>query len=106
MNTITAETSQVVYWHKDLPPSDAESIGQHTVEATSSRVHGAIAHRDEHWTRCERDLMEQTHQRMGQEIARLGGRYAHVYKEAIDTRHDDATGEAWLRGRFEYTLYR
>ena len=29
----------------------------------------------------------------------------HVYDESIDTRRDDAAGEAWLRGRFAYTLY-
>jgi hypothetical protein len=106
MNTTGVETSKVVYWHRDLPPLDAESIGQHTVEATSTRVQGAIGHHDEHWTRCENDLMAHTRHRLGEEIARLGGRYAHVYKETIDTRHDEATGEAWLRGRFEYTLYR
>jgi hypothetical protein len=106
MSTTGVGTSKVVYWHRDLPPLDAESIGQHTVEATSTRVQGAIAHRDGHWTRCEKDLMARTRHRLGEEIARLGGRYAHVYKETIDTRHDEATGEAWLRGRFEYTLYR
>jgi hypothetical protein len=26
--------------------------------------------------------------------------------EAIDSRHDDATGEAWLHGTFGYVLYR
>jgi hypothetical protein len=41
-----------------------------------------------------------------QEVLRLGGRYAHVLNEAIDTRHDDVTGETWLRGRFTYMLYR
>jgi hypothetical protein len=43
---------------------------------------------------------------MQQELARLNGHYAHVYDESIDTRHDDATGEAWLAGRFNYVLYR
>ncbi len=106
MSTTVVEAPKVVYWHRDLPPLDAEPIGQHTVEATSLRVQGAIGHRDEHWTRCEKDLMAQTGHRLGEEIVRLGGRYAHIYKEAIDTRHDDGKGEAWLHGLFEYTLYR
>ena len=96
----------VIYWHRELPPFDAEPIGEHTVEATSVRVPGTIAHRDELWNRCENDLMAQTRLRLSEEIVRLGGRYAHVRAESIDTRHDDATGEAWLHGRFEYNLYR
>jgi hypothetical protein len=44
--------------------------------------------------------------RLRQEIARLGGDYAHVLDEHIDSRHNDVTGEAWLQGRFSYTLYR
>ena len=67
---------------------------------------GTIAHRDELWDQCEKDLMSQTQTRLADEIARLGGRYAHVLDESIDTRHDDATGEAWLHGRFTYMLYR
>ena len=99
-------TSKAIYWHRELPPLDAEPIGEHTVEATSGRVPGTIAHRDELWTRCEDDLMAQTRHRLTEEMARLGGRYVHIRQESIDTRRDDATGEAWLHGRFEYTLYR
>ena len=99
-------TATSIFWHRDLPPLDAESIGEHTVEATSSRVAGTIAHRDELWTRCEDELMTQTRQRLAEEMARLGGRYVHVREESIETRHDEATGEAWLHGRFGYTLYR
>jgi hypothetical protein len=50
--------------------------------------------------------MTNVHARLAQEIARYGGHYAHVNDESIDTRHDDATGEAWLHGRFSYMLYR
>ena len=67
---------------------------------------GTIAHRDELWTRCEDDLMSQTRLRLTEEMARLGGRCAHVHDETLETRHDDATGAAWLHGRFGYTLYR
>ena len=45
-------------------------------------------------------------ERLREEIDRLGGRYAHVLDESIDTRHNAATGEAWLQGRFTYMLYR
>ena len=99
-------TPQVIYWHRELPPMDAEPIGEHTIEAISGRVPGTIAHRDELWTRCEDELMAETRRRLAEEIARLGGRYVHVRQESIDTRHDDTTGEAWLHGRFGYTLYR
>ena len=52
------------------------------------------------------DLMVPTCDRLTEEIARLGGRYAHVLYESIDTRHDAVAGEAWLHGRFTYVLYR
>ena len=98
--------AKVVYWHRELPPLEAEPMGEHTIEATSGHVPGTIAHRDELWTRCEDDLMTRTRERLAEEIARLGGRCVHVREESIDTRHDAATGEAWLHGRFGYTLYR
>jgi hypothetical protein len=50
--------------------------------------------------------MVHTNDRLIEEIARLGGRYAHVLDESIDTKHDPRTGEAWLYGRFTYMLYR
>jgi hypothetical protein len=97
---------RVVYWHRDLPPLEAEFIAEHTVEANSSRVPGTIAHRDELWDRCYRELMATGERRLQQELARLGGDFAHVHDEAIAPRHDDAAGESWLHGRFSYTLYR
>ncbi len=96
----------IVFWHRELPPLDAVPLGDHTVEAASARVPGTIARRDELWDRCYDDLMREAASRLRQEIARLGGHCAHVTEEAIDTRHDPATGEAWLHGRFSYTLYR
>jgi hypothetical protein len=50
--------------------------------------------------------MTQTLLRLEQEVTRLGGHYAHVFDEEIDSRHDDAKGEAWLYGLFAYELYR
>jgi hypothetical protein len=96
----------ITYWHRDLPPLDAELLGEHTLEATSSRVPGTLNHRDDLWDRCYRELMASAEERLAQEVGRLGGDYAHVLDEFIDTRRDDVAGEAWLHGRFSYTLYR
>src|ERR1700745_2344987 len=103
----TCETSsKVIYWHRELPPFDAEPMGEHVVEATSGHVPDTIAHRDELWNQCRDELMAKTRARCQEEVTRLGGRYAHVLDESIDTRHNAATGEAWLHGRFTYMLYR
>jgi hypothetical protein len=96
----------ILFWHRELPPLDAEPLGEHVVEATSGRIPGTIAHRDELWLQCEKDLMTRTRARLTDEVARLGGRYAHVLGESIDSRHDESTGEAWLHGTFTYMLYR
>src|SRR3954471_13410705 len=100
------EHSKAIYWHRELPPLDAELLGEHTLEATSGRVADTIAHREELWSQCKDDLMVRTCDRLTEEIARLGGRYAHVLDESIGTRHDAAAGETWLHGRFTYALYR
>ena len=97
---------QVIYWHRDLPPLDAEPLGEHVIEASSIRVRSDLAHRDELWDRCHDDLMARVRDRLCQEVARLGGHYAHVLEESIDSRRDDASGEAWLHGRFSYLLLR
>lgn len=102
----TGDDSKVVYWRQEWPPFDAEMIGEHTIEAVSERVPGTLAHRDELWDRCYEDLMRQASARLEQEVVRLGGRYAHVRDESIESRHDDATVETWLHGRFTYALYR
>jgi hypothetical protein len=102
----TAAEPPVVYWHRQLPPFGAEMIGEHVLEATSCRVQGTLAHRDELWDRCYRSLIATTEVRFAQEVARLGGHYAHVLDESIHSRRDDVAGEAWLQGRFTYMLYR
>jgi len=99
-------TEGTIYWHRELPPASAQAIGEHTVEANSARVPGTLAHRDELWERVHQELMAQAHDRLEQEIVRLGGDYAHVFGEAIEPRHDDAKGEVWMHGRFTYMLYR
>jgi hypothetical protein len=100
------ENQKVIYWRRDLPPLDAEQIGEHVVEATSIRVKGDLAERGELWDQCHDDLMARIRDRLEQEVARLGGHYAHVLQESIDSRHDDASDEAWLHGRFTYVLLR
>jgi len=99
-------STPIIFWHRDLPPVSAEVMDEHTVEATSLRVSGRLAHGDALWAACYADLMGQANARLAQEIARLGGHYAHVRDESIDGRHDNATGEAWLHGQFTYVLYR
>ena len=97
---------KVVYWHRELPPLNAEPLGEHVVEADSMRVTGSLARRGDLWDRCYQDLMARAEHRLRQEVSRLGGHYAHVLEEAIDSRHDNRTGEAWLRGRLKYVLFR
>jgi hypothetical protein len=97
---------KLVYWHRELPPLDAEPLGEHTVEASSMRVAGSLARRDDLWDQCYRDLMVQVHVRLDQEVHRLGGDYAHVLEETIGSKHDDRTGEVWLRGCIKYLLLR
>lgn len=106
MRAQIADNPNVVYWHRDLPPLTAEALGEHCVEASSRRVSSTLAHRDELWTLCHADLLAEAHRRLDQEVARLGGRYAHVLNESIDSHHDEASAEAWLQGRFTYMLYR
>jgi len=76
------------------------------LEATSEKVSSTLAHRDELWDRCYEELMVAARARLEQEVARLGGNYAHVLDESVDSRHNDVTGESWLHGRFTYVLYR
>jgi len=104
--THAVATKNIVYWHRELPPLEAEPVGEHVVEAASARVPGTLAHRDELWEQCYEDLMAQACARLEQEVARLGGSCAHVLDEAVDSRHNAATGESWLHGRFTYVLYR
>jgi hypothetical protein len=101
-----ARDTKIVYWHRDLPPLDAEASEEHTVEATSDHVSGLVTRGDELWSRCYESLMAQAHRRLAQEVDRLGGHYAHVLDESIEVKHNDALGEGWLHGRFTYMLYR
>jgi hypothetical protein len=70
--------SKTVYWHRELPPADAEGIGDHTIEAVRNRVPGTLAHRDEMWDRCYRKLMERARRGLEQEGSRVNHRRAAV----------------------------
>jgi hypothetical protein len=77
-----------IYWHRELPPADAEPMGECVIEATSGRVPGTLAHRDELWHECYRDLMIKAGTRITQEVNRVGGNCAHVLNESVDSEHD------------------
>ena len=97
---------KVVYWHRELPPLDGELMHEHVIEAVSDRMPGSIERHGDLWHQCYATLMERTRHRLEQEVKRLGGHYAHVLDEHIDSQRDDAKGESWLRGRFNYIVYR
>jgi hypothetical protein len=95
-----------IYWHRDLPPLDAELIGEHSVDATSAPVDYHFDQRDELWGRCSGSLRERLVERLDAEIDRLGGACAHVLEEDVTPHVDHPTGKYWLAGRVRYTLYR
>jgi hypothetical protein len=104
--TTQAADKKIVYWHRELQPLNAEAMGEHVVEATRHRVRNTLLHRGELWESCYEDLMANARARLEQEIVRLGGDFAHVLDESVDSRHNDITGEAWLHGRFTYVVYK
>jgi hypothetical protein len=100
------DNRKVVYWHRELPPLDAEPLGEHSIDAISMRVSDSLADRGDLWDQCYRDLMTSVEHRLRQEVRRLGGDYAHVLEETVDSRRDDRSGEVWLRARLKYLLLR
>lgn len=105
MKTVEAPRQNIVFWHRELPPLNALPMGEYSIEATSRRVRNSLDRRDELWNRYYDDLMDQARVRIEQEVARLGGDFAHILDESVDARRDDRTGEAWLHGSFTYMLY-
>jgi hypothetical protein len=65
------QETRMVYWHRELPPFNAEPLGSRP------------------GNHCKDELMLHANQRLVDEIVRLGGRYAHVLNESIDTKHGD-----------------
>jgi hypothetical protein len=103
---MTAKSDVEIYWHRELPPKDAEQVRECVIEATSARVPGTLAHRDELWCQCYEDLMATARVRIAQEANRLGGNCAHVLNESVDSKHDAVSSEAWLHGSFDCMVYR
>ena len=81
--TINSAGDKTIYWHPELPPMEAEALGEHVVEATSGRVLNTLVYRDELWGRCYEDLMAQARAHIEQEVVRLGGDCAHVLDESL-----------------------
>ena len=73
MNVNGGEMQQIVHWHRELPPIEAEAREEHVLEASSRRVLGGFAHRDDLWVSCQSELMGQARARLEQEVVRLGG---------------------------------
>jgi hypothetical protein len=95
-----------IYWHRDLPPLDAEFLSEQVVEATSDPVPYHIDERDELWERCAGSLRTRLTERLEAEVARLGGAYAHVLEEDVTPHVDHPTRRYWLIGRVRYSVYR
>ncbi|MGA2814065.1 MAG: hypothetical protein ABSG16_21915 [Candidatus Acidiferrum sp.] len=104
--SLVGTSCKVIYWHRELPPFDADAVDEHVVEAASGRVPGTLLHRGELWDRCYEKLMACTCTRLEQEVARLGGDYAHILSESVESHHDGPSNESWLHGRFTYMLFR
>jgi hypothetical protein len=102
----STDEKKVIYWRRELPPLDAEPVGEQVVEADSAHVKGDLAQRDATWNQRRDDLMARLDERVRQEVARIGGDYAHVLKESIEPHRNDANGEAWLHGRLDYSVLR
>jgi hypothetical protein len=98
--------SKVVFWHRELPPLDGEPAGEYVVEAASDRTAGSIERHGDSWHGCYASLMQHATERLEQEVRRLGGHYAHILEEHVESHRDDVTNESWLKGRFSYVLYR
>jgi hypothetical protein len=100
------EPEKVVFWHRELPPLDAEMVGEHVIEASSRRIAGSLARGDVAWDRCYDELMAEANTRLVDEVRKLGGDCARVTDETVDPRHDPKTDESWLNGTFTFVLYR
>lgn len=93
-----------LFWHRDLPPINAELAGEGIIAAASVRVRDTLAEGSALWECCLTDLKHEAHRRLEQERLRVRADYVHVLSEATYTRRDPQTGEAWLQGMFGYVL--
>jgi len=91
--TLDGKDAQTVYWHRDLPPLDAELMADHTVEATSGRVAGTLSHRDKLWDRCYQELMSNVHARL---VDRTNDLYSSHATRLVGSAYDHRNGFAVL----------
>jgi len=73
---------------------EAVAVDEHVIEAASAHVPGTLSHRDELWNQCYEQSMAWVCTRLEQEIARLGGNFAHVLAELVESQHDEPTNES------------
>ena len=95
-----------IYAHRELPPIDEEIAGEQVVEAASDPIPYVWTERDALWQRCHDSLMRRAHERIEQEVIRLGGSSAHLLEEIIEPKIDHATEQYQLVGRFAFVMYR
>jgi hypothetical protein len=96
----------IVYWHRDLPPLDAELVAEHTVEASSSRVSGTLEHREELWDQCHQELMTNTTNRLVEEVARSADNAYGARRSDQPQGMPTWRARAWMHRGFTYMLYR
>ena len=53
----TSEVTKVIYWRRDLPPLEAEQIGDHVVEADSRHVKEDLSERGTLWDQRHDDVI-------------------------------------------------
>jgi len=95
-----------IYWHRDLPPLDADAVAEHTVDAVSDKADYHFDRRDELWHDCAPSLRAHLVERLEAELDRLGGAYAHVLEEDVTPHVDHANAQYWLIGKARYTIYK
>ena len=106
MSTSPKQSEKRIYWHRDLPPLDAEIEGEHFLDAASEKVPYHFDRRDQLWVECHPSLVSSVETRIDQEITRLGGRCAHIVDEDIEPSVNNGAGLYHLKGKFTYLLYR
>ncbi len=101
-----AEAIKRIFWHGDLPPLEAEMLDEHWVVARSDAVKYRFDHKTELWAQCVDSLRVNLEHRLGQEIRRLGGDYAHILDERVVPKIDHESDTYCLEGRYDYVLFR
>ena len=99
-------STPVVYWHRELPPRDADPIGSHTIEAISDQRTGTFVRRD---IRVGSLLSsaDGAHRRPDRTGNRPAGRRLRARAGRPSSRGmTTAPAKPGCTGRFDYELYR